>query len=147
MSSPRQNTFWSRSISSMSASRIASRYVTSDIMRPPARRTLVHFHRRLYSFTEPQRRKSWRIRVDSDQRIAGLRHRRRFRLIRRTIDLFLDARVDCRQLRLLEAFVEQSLHIAIDRIVLRGPAVDLPCRNVRLVVVLGVSFSPVRHEL
>src|SRR5882672_6689155 len=94
MSSPRQNTFLSRSISSNNASRIASRYVTSDIVRAPARRTLVHLYRRFDSLSEPERRHHGRVSVDADEGIGRLRHRRRLGFVGGTVDLAFHARVD-----------------------------------------------------
>src|SRR5712671_2810874 len=103
MSSPRQNTFLSRSISSNNASRIASRYVTSDIVRPPARGTLVYLYRRLDSLSEPKRRDHWRVGVDPDERISRVRHWRRFGFISRAVDLVFHASVNGRKLGFLYA--------------------------------------------
>src|SRR5213593_2473899 len=131
MSSPRQNTFWSRSISSNSASRIASRYVTSDIVSPPARWALVNVNGRLDPLTEPERRNLRRIRVDPNQRVPRIGHWRCFGLIGRAVDFLLHSGVDARQFRLFEFLVQQALHVTIDRIVLSRPAIDLARRYVR----------------
>src|SRR2546423_9718100 len=93
MSSPRQKTFSSRSISSNSASRIASRYVISDIVRPPAGRSLVHVYRRLDSFAEPKRSNRRRLGVDPDQRIGWIGHGRHFRFVGGPIDFLLHSRI------------------------------------------------------
>src|SRR5712671_1069687 len=102
MSSPKQKTFWSRSISSNNASRIASRYVTSDIVRPPAGWALVHLYRRFDALAEPERSQSWRVGVDPDYRVGRLRHRLRLGFVGSSIDLFLHPLVDRHELRLFE---------------------------------------------
>src|SRR6267378_7974379 len=123
MSSPRQNTFSSRSISSNSASRIASRYVTSDIVRSPARRTLMCLYRRLDPFSEPESRHCGRLSVDPDQGISRVWHRRCLSLVGRFVNLVFYPCVDRGKLRLVKAFAQQLLQISIDRIVFRCPAV------------------------
>ena len=63
------------------------------------------------------------------------------------VHLSHDTRIDSIDLGLLDLLaVEQHAHVAIERIVLRGPAIDFAVRHVRLVVVLGVTAAPIRHE-
>src|SRR2546423_3425469 len=125
MSSPRQKTFLSRSISSNNASRIASRYVISDIVRSPTRRALVDLDCRLDSLSEPERRDHRGISVNADKRIGGIGHRRCFRLVGGAVDLVLHSRDDRVELCLRKPFAEQPPDVPVDRIVLFSAAVHL----------------------
>src|SRR5258705_1395836 len=106
MSSPRQKTFLSSSISSKRPSRIASRYVISDIVRAPAGRTLVHVDGRLDSLSEPEWSERRWIGVDPNQRVRGIRHWRRLGLVCGAVDLVLDALVRRCKCFLLESIPE-----------------------------------------
>src|SRR5687768_10965855 len=97
MSSPRQKTFSSRSISSMSASRIASRYVISGIggLRrggpgAPALGTLVRLHHGA-PLAEPERLLAGWIGVDAFQSVERLREGRFLRLVGGAVDLVTHA--------------------------------------------------------
>ena len=64
------------------------------------------------------------------------------------VDLGLHPVVDGGQLVGTDALaLRQRLHVAVERIVLPSPALDLAGGHVRLVVVLRVALPPVRHEL
>src|ERR1700675_1794202 len=94
MSSPMQMTSGSRSISSNSPWRMASRYVVSAIVGSPARGALVDLDRGPYALAVPERGCAGRIGIDAVQRIARLRRRRRLRFVRGLIDLGDHSRVD-----------------------------------------------------
>src|SRR5664279_2134822 len=148
MSSPMQKTLPSRSISSKSASRIASRYVISAIERPPSRCAFVFLDRGANARAIPEWLHRCRLRIHTVQRIRRLGRRRLFGEIRRRIDLGDHARVDGVELLLLDLqLLEQHAHVAIDGIVLLLPALDLAVGDVRLIVVLRVSLATIRHEL
>src|SRR5215210_6405159 len=126
MSSPIQMTSGSRSISSNSPWRMASRYVVSAIVGSPAGRTLVGVHRRPQTLAIPERGCPGLIGIDTVQRITRLRCRRRFRLVGGLVDLGSHPRVDLLELlgrNTLSA--GQLLDVAVHRIVLPGPTVDL----------------------
>src|SRR5687767_12103037 len=148
MSSPRQKTFSSRSISSKSAWRMASRYVTSAIVGSPACGPFVNGHGGADATPEPERIERRRVSVDADERIERLGHRRALGLVGRRVDLALHASIDLIQFRLGDAFgLEENAHVAGDRIVARLPLLDLARRDVRLVVVFRVPLSPVGDQL
>src|SRR6185295_3170852 len=68
--------------------------------------------------------------------------------IGRLIDFHFHAVVDRLQLALLGPLVlHQLLHVAVDRVVLLGPPVELVLGHVVLVVVLGVALATVRLDL
>src|SRR5689334_18143633 len=119
MSSPRQKTFGSRSISSNNASRIASRNVTSPVAsaieRPPARRALVLLDGALHAAPEPERIDRLRLLIDAHQRVGRLGHRRLLGHVSRGVDLLLHARVDRRQLVGLHRELARELpDVAVD---------------------------------
>src|SRR3569623_2383317 len=148
MSSPMQKTLLSRSISSKSASRIASRYVISAIERPPSGSPLVLLDRGANACAIPQWLDDRRLRVDSHERIGGLRRRRLLGHVGRSIDLVSDPRIEGGELLLLHLqLLEEHANVAVDRIVLLLPLVDLTCGDVRLIVVLRVSLAAIGHEL
>src|SRR5581483_7453250 len=147
MSSPRQKTFGSRSISSNSASRIASRYVVSAIVCSPRRRPLVRRDRRSHALSEPERRNDTRLRVDANEGVGRLRHRRRVGLVRRLVDLLPYALIDRMELGIRHAFASQHRDISVDRIVRLLPALDLAWRHIGLVVVLRVPLAAIGDEL
>src|SRR5437870_13112855 len=103
MSSPRQNTFGSRSISSKCASRIASRYVISGIgflggcVRAPAFGTFVRVHDGA-ALAIPERPLACRGGVNPFERIERFGHRRSFRFVGRCVDFRADARLDSLEL-------------------------------------------------
>src|SRR5262245_31679772 len=119
MSSPRQNTLSSRSISSKSASRMASRYVISAIgllirgVNAPSLRALVRLHDRVGS-PVPVRALARRIGVDALECVERWRRWRLLRFVRRGVDLVPDASVDRLQLLRGESeLAEQALDVAI----------------------------------
>src|SRR4051812_37811535 len=147
MSSPRQMTSGSRSISSKSPWRMASRYVVSAIVRPPARRALVAVDRGPDTLPIPERRHLSRIGVDAPQRVRRLRRRRGFRLVGGSVDLAGDPDIDPFHVRGRNTMLLGELaDVAIQRIVLAGPAFDLAGGYVGLIVVLRVALPPVGHE-
>src|SRR6476469_10547698 len=148
MSSPMQKTLLSRSISSKSASRIASRYVISAIERPPPRCAFVLLDRGADARSIPERFHRRRIRVHAVERVRRLRRRRLLGQIRGRIDLRDHSGIDRIQLLLLDLqLLEQHADVPVDRIVLPFPALDLAIGDVRLIVVLRVPLAPIGHQL
>src|SRR6185437_12777828 len=147
MSSPSMKTLGSRSISSKSAWRIASRYVVSAIEGPPARGTFVPVDSRGHTPPVPERLGAGGIRVYATQRVVRLRHGRRLGLVCRRVNLRPDSLVNPGQLRGSDPLGREKGDVAIERIILRLPALDLSIGDIRLIVVLRVSLAPVRDEL
>src|SRR6185437_7755895 len=147
MSSPSMKTLASRSISSNSAWRIASRYVVSAIEGPPARWAFVPIHRGGHPASIPERLGLRGIGVDATQRVVRLRHRRRIRHVRRRIDFRLDALIDPRQFRGGNTLGREHGTVAVERVILRLPSLNLSLGDVRLVVVLRVSLATIRDQL
>src|SRR5688500_8254724 len=153
MSSPIAKTLGSRSISSKWASRIASRYVISGIGLPvrvvgaPSFRPLVRFHSGALR-PEPQRSFPRRIGVHALEPIEGLREGRALGLVGCLIDFNPNALVDGGEIRGVELeLVGQPPDVAIDRVVLPLPPLDLAGRDIRLIVVLCVALAAIREEL
>src|SRR5438093_3453334 len=94
MSSPMQKTVASRSISSNSPWRMASRYVTSAIVRSPARGTLVGMYGAPNTLAIPENRHPGGIGVDPGEAIARLGLRRCLRDVGGGVDLGGDPRID-----------------------------------------------------
>src|SRR5688500_11678660 len=103
MSSPMQKTFGSRSISSESPCRIASRKVDSAIsalpalrgvVRPPSLGTLVLLDRLRAPLAVPERHLGGRLGENAGQRIGALGRRRALGFVGRGIHLGGDAGVD-----------------------------------------------------
>ena len=96
----------------------------------------------------PERRHRRRVGVDADQRSRAARaaataRRRRWR--RRSPP---HPRIDRLELGGADALAAgQPLHVAVERIVLARPALDLAGGHVALVVVLGVALPAVGHQL
>src|SRR5665213_88427 len=148
MSSPMQKTLASRSISSKSASRIASRYVISAIERPPSGCAFVLLHRRANAGAIPQRLDRRRLCVDPIQRIRRLGRRRLLCQIGCVVYLLFHPRVDRVELFPLHLeLLEQHADVAVDRVILLFPALDLAGWHVRLIVVLRVTLAAIGHEL
>src|SRR5436305_15051147 len=125
MSSPMQKTLLSRSISSNSASRIASRYVISAIERPPSGRALVLLDCGADARAIPQRLDNRRLGVHAHQCVGRLGRGRQLREISRRVDFGAHSRVDRIELLLLHLqLLEQHTHVAVDWIVLLFPLVD-----------------------
>ena len=100
------------------------------------------------ALAEPERLHHRRIGVHADEGIHRLRHRRLLRLVRRRIDLGAHARIDRVELRLRDAeLAGEARDVAVDGIVLTGPALPFPFGHVRLVVVLRVPLPPIGHRL
>src|SRR6185312_8358340 len=147
MSSPNTKTFGSRSISSNSAWRIASRYVVSAIEGPPGRRPFIRRHGTRHTLPVPRRLGRRRIRVHPDERVTRFGHRRLLGQVGGGVDFALHARVDLRQLAGRDALrTLQVRDVPVHRIVRRRPPRDLPLGDVRLVVVLRVSFAAIREQ-
>src|SRR5256885_2041627 len=104
---------------------MASRYVVSAIVGTPAGRTLVPLHRRLHALAIPEWGHACGVRVYPPKTVSRLRRGRRLRLVRCSVDLPRNPRVYPLQLLSCNiTFGGQLFDVAIERIVLPGPAVD-----------------------
>jgi hypothetical protein len=122
--------------------------VISDIVRPPARWTLVHIDRSSNTFAKPERLFLGRICVDAEERIGRLRHWRRLSFVSRTIDLIGDALVDYIELFTPDVMIfAKNPNESIDWIIRCCPPVDLTVWHIRLIVVFRMALSTIRHQL
>jgi hypothetical protein len=96
----------------------------------------------------PEGRHLGRVGVDAQQAVARLRRRGFLRDVGGVVDFGLHARVDGLELGRGHALgAGAPLDVAVERVVLAGPALDLAGGNIGLVVVLGVALPPVGHQL
>src|SRR5436190_3162703 len=136
MSSPMQKTSASRSISSNSASRMASRYVISGIRfrgggeGAPSFRPLVRCHDAV-ALAVPVRLRTRGIGIDALQRVERLWWGGLLGFIRRCVDLVAYAHIDGSELPSVEIeFIEESFAVSVDGIVLAFPSLDLSRRHI-----------------
>src|SRR4029079_1243843 len=103
-------------------------------------------HRSVDALAIPEARHSWRIGKNTEQAVARLRWRRGLSHISGLIDLAAHPSIDGIELILVDfCFTGQPPNVAVERVILPGPPVDLTGRHVGLVIVLGVPLSAIGH--